>query len=204
MGHADTMERLFLQASPGLESVLELEARALGRARRVAGGVELEGPRGVHAEANLVLRIAERVLLRLLEAPARSWGEALEALGNLRLAEGRRPRAPVPTRGAEGVSFESVALPGTPVVLESSVRLPGAPRSAEGVATALARAWRRPVSSATGVEREGDPPRLVLRAAEGGVQLSVDTSDVRLGHADHRGSADVATHGSGARPPFRR
>jgi len=167
MSHAGTVERLFLQASPGLEGVVEQEARPLGRAKRASGGVELEGTPGVHAEANLVLRIAERVLLRLVEARAERWSEALEALGAG--ADSGRIGAPLP-------GLDTVVPPGAPVVLESTVRLPGAPRSTEGVAAALARAWQRPVSAAPGEERAGGPVRLVLRASAGRLTLSADAS----------------------------
>src|SRR5215475_3628881 len=154
MGQADTVERVFLQASPGLEGVLQREATPLGRARRVAGGVELEGPPGIHAEANLVLRVAERVLLRLAEAPARSWSEALEVLA------GPPARSAPQARGSSRAQMESrgdtllaaVAPPGAAVVLEPSVRLPDGPRSPAGVAEVLARAWGRPVSSARGTD----------------------------------------------------
>lgn len=184
MGHADTAERLFLQASPGLEEVLAVEASALGCARRVAGGVELDGPAGVHADANLVSRVAERVLLRLVDAPhVTRWSEALDVLGGAAGASASRGH-----RGSSGARLErtsapwmdAVASPGTAVVLESTVRLPGAPRSSQGVAEALARVWGRPVSLAGGADREGDSPRLVLRAAERGVQLSADTSGALL------------------------
>ena len=182
MGQADTVERLFLQASPGLEGVLAIEASALGRARQVAGGVELEGPPGVHAEANLTLRLAERVLLRLVDAPdVRSWSEAIAVLGG----PSARGAPKGHRRGIADVShrawrLDGVAPPGMPVVLESTVRLPGAPRSAAGIAEALAAVWRRPVSPATGSDREEGPVRLVLRAGNGGVQLSADTSGALL------------------------
>jgi putative N6-adenine-specific DNA methylase len=171
MGQAGAVERLFLQASPGLEGVLEREARALGRARRVAGGVVLDGPPGVHAEANLVLRVAERVLLRLVEARVERWTQAVEALGTGARAVGDAP---------DGLPLDVVAPPGAPVVLESTVRLPGAPRSAEGIAAAVAVAWKRPVSAARGAERAGGPARLVLRASGGRVELSADTSGALL------------------------
>jgi len=188
MSQAGTVERLFLQASPGLEGVLEREARALGRAREVSGGVVLDGPAGVHAEANLVLRVAERVLLRLVEARAERWTQAVEALGAL--AGVAHPgaldashRIGVESHAGEGevhLGLDAVLPPGAPVVLESTVRLPGAPRSAEGIAAALAVAWKRPVSAARGAERAGGPVRLVLRASRGRVELSADTSGALL------------------------
>jgi putative N6-adenine-specific DNA methylase len=188
MGQAGTVERLFLQASPGLEGALEREARTLGRARTVAGGVLLEGPPGIHAEANLVLRVAERVLLRVVEAPARSWKEAMEVLGAVAGiahpgAADAVDRIGVETRARRGevhLGLDAVLQPGAPLVLESTVRLPGAPRSAEGVAAAVTVAWKRPVSAPRGAERAGGPARLVLRASGGRVELSADTSGALL------------------------
>ncbi|GAB5448973.1 THUMP domain-containing class I SAM-dependent RNA methyltransferase [Gymnodinialimonas sp.] len=63
------MSGLFLVAVPGLEGPLEAEARRLGFAgvKRVAGGVAAEGDLAEAARANLVLRCAVRVLLRVAE-----------------------------------------------------------------------------------------------------------------------------------------
>lgn len=60
---------LFLVAVPGLEGPLEAEARAHGftGVRRVAGGVETDGDLNEAARANVVLRCAVRVLLRVAE-----------------------------------------------------------------------------------------------------------------------------------------
>ena len=56
-------EKLLLTTSAGLFEVLEAEAARLGKTERVAAGVELVGPVGVHRRANLELRCAERVTL---------------------------------------------------------------------------------------------------------------------------------------------
>jgi putative N6-adenine-specific DNA methylase len=146
-------ERVFVQCLPGLESVLQAEARHLGTVRPVSGGIELEGLAGVHAEAALVLRVAERVLLRLVEFPVRRWSE-VEA-------------------GLATVNLEGVVGPGASVVFETSIRLAGAPAPRVLVET-LARIWRRPVESARGEERSGEGPRLLLRVAEGKATLSAD------------------------------
>jgi putative N6-adenine-specific DNA methylase len=59
-------ELLFASATPGLEAPLASECRALDpNAHAVPGGVELAGPAGLHRVANLRLRTASRVLLRL-------------------------------------------------------------------------------------------------------------------------------------------
>jgi putative N6-adenine-specific DNA methylase len=80
-------EQLFAVAPPGLEPALEAEAEALGpRPRRVEGGVELEGPAGLHQEANLRLRTASRVLLRLGRFRAPDLGALSRGLGELDLS----------------------------------------------------------------------------------------------------------------------
>jgi putative N6-adenine-specific DNA methylase len=58
-------ETLFITTTPGLERVLLAEARGLGDARAVMGGVRLVGPAGVHRRANLELRCASRVWLEV-------------------------------------------------------------------------------------------------------------------------------------------
>jgi len=82
--------------------------------------------------------------------------------------------------GVMALDLGAVVAPGAPVVLESTVRFAGAPRSAEGVAAALSRLWQRPVSTAPGTERALGPARLVLRASAGQVTLSADTSGALL------------------------
>src|SRR5215831_10952216 len=144
MGQRADHERVFVQCLPGLESVLQAEARHIGAIHPVAGGLELEGPAGIHAEAALVLRVAERVLLRLAEFPARRWSEV----------EG----------GLQSVPLDGVAEPDAALVVETSLRIPGAP-APRALATTLTRLWRRPMEAA-GEERAGEKPRLLLRVAE--------------------------------------
>lgn len=153
MSQAGDVERLLVQCAPGLEGVLGVEARALGRVRPGPGGAELEGPPGVHAQAALVLRVAERILLRLLEVPARRWAEVEVAL--------------------RGVSLDGVAGPGAPVVLEPSLRLPGAP-GVGALPGLLGKAWRREVRRASDEDGQGQAVRLVLRVADGTATLSAD------------------------------
>jgi len=161
MGQLAERERVFLQCLPGLEPVLETDARQLGSVLPVAGGVELEGPAGLHAEAALVLRVAERVLLRLLELPVRRWSEVEAALRSARL--------------------DGVAKPGAAIALETSLRIPGAPAPRQ-LAELLGLWWGRPVRPARGEERESEVPRLLLRVGEGMASLSADVA----GEALHR------------------
>jgi len=71
-----TSEKLFVGTTPGLEGALAEEAEELlgplgARVTPVEGGIELEGPAGLYQEANLKLRIASRVLVRLAAFHAR-------------------------------------------------------------------------------------------------------------------------------------
>jgi putative N6-adenine-specific DNA methylase len=68
----------FAVASPGIEPILVEEVRALPGARAVsavAGGVEFAGPLEVCLRANLWLRTATRVLVRLGEIEAREFSK---------------------------------------------------------------------------------------------------------------------------------
>ena len=88
-------ETVFAATTPGLEGALEQEARPLGRVRRLDGGVEISGPAGLHRRANLWLRTASRVLLRLAEVEATSEVALARALAQVSLASVRSPRTPV-------------------------------------------------------------------------------------------------------------
>ncbi len=67
-------EALFAPCTPGLERVLTDEVRELGFiSREVSGGCEFEGPAGAYERANLQLRLATRVWLRI--AQVRQAGE---------------------------------------------------------------------------------------------------------------------------------
>ncbi|HVP60422.1 MAG TPA: RNA methyltransferase [Myxococcaceae bacterium] len=159
MGQRGDVERVFVQCLPGLEEVLTSEATTLGPVRRVAGGVELEGAPGLYAEAALVLRVAERVLLRLLEIEAGRWEEVEAALGKAVL--------------------DDVVAPGGPVLLETSIRRSGAP-PAGALPRLLGRLWRRPVEPAHGGDRDGAVARLVLRVADRTASLSADVGGTLL------------------------
>ena len=145
----------FAATTRGLEPVLAEEARLLGRSTAVCGGVEVTGPTGVHEEACLRLRTANRVLLRLAQLRPTSWADASSALAR--------------------VDLSPIAAEGSPVWLESTVRHEGAPASPT-LRAFLARAWRRPVHAAAGEDRASAGPRLVLRLVEGSGTLSADAS----------------------------
>ncbi|MBS1149620.1 MAG: methyltransferase [Myxococcaceae bacterium] len=60
--------KLFLACAPGLEGVLEAEVRERGlTGHAVPGGVEAEGPPDAYEDANLWLRCATRVWVRIAE-----------------------------------------------------------------------------------------------------------------------------------------
>ncbi len=65
-------ELVFISTTPGLEGVLAMEARTLGEVTPLPGGVEVRGAVGLHRRANLHLRTASRVLLRVATVPADS------------------------------------------------------------------------------------------------------------------------------------
>ena len=71
-------QRFFAATIPGLEPMLEQEVRLLPQVsavRSVTGGVEFSGPLGMVYHANLKLRTAHRVLLRIDSFAARSYPE---------------------------------------------------------------------------------------------------------------------------------
>ena len=153
MSQRADQEQVFVQCLPGLEGVLQVEARRIGAVHPVVGGIELVGPAWIHAEAALVLRVAERVLLRLLSFPARRWSEVESAL--------------------RGARLEDVAGPGAALLLETSVQMPGAP-APRALAGSLSRAWQRPVERARAEDRAGERPRVLLRVVDGQASLSAD------------------------------
>lgn len=76
----------FAVAAPGLEDVVRAEVQALVGAqdvRLVPGGVEFEGTREVGMRANLWLRVASRVLVRLGMVEAREFALLLRRLRTL-------------------------------------------------------------------------------------------------------------------------
>lgn len=115
-------ETLFLTTTPGLEGALLAEARALGDAAAVEGGVQLMGGAGLHRRANLRLRTASRVMLELLRVPA----AAPQRLGGFDWAPFLAPGERV---ALEIVSAQRLALPRWPLdargTLHARLRLEG-------------------------------------------------------------------------------
>jgi 23S rRNA G2445 N2-methylase RlmL/predicted rRNA methylase YqxC with S4 and FtsJ domains len=79
----------FAVVAPGLEEPARREIAALPEAtdvRAVDGGVEWRGPPAVGARANLWLRVATRVLVRVGDVEAREFGKLRRGLARLRWA----------------------------------------------------------------------------------------------------------------------
>jgi putative N6-adenine-specific DNA methylase len=160
-------EHLFVSALPGLEPALESEAAALGFSpRRVEGWVELTGAEGLHQEANLRLRTASRVLLRLGRFAA--------------------PEAGALARGLEGLPLGRVwdgrAAPRLSVALHRARFKP------EAVLAAAARAWGlREVGRAGALDEEGSEGLTLLVRVEGeACTVSADTSGEPLHRRGYR------------------
>jgi putative N6-adenine-specific DNA methylase len=161
-------EEVFVSALPGLEAAVEAEAAGRGLApRRVEGGVELSGEPGLHQEANLRLRTASRVLLRLGRFAAPDVGALTKGLARLpleRVWDGREvPRLSVAVHRA---------------------RLKGA----EAVLGAAARAWGLASVGKAGVlDEEGAEGLTLLVRLEGEVcTVSADTSGEPLHRRGYR------------------
>jgi putative N6-adenine-specific DNA methylase len=155
-------------ALPGLEPAVVAEAESLGLSpQRVEGGVELTGARGLHQEANLCLRTASRVLLRLGRFAAPDAGALAKGLAALPLAgvwDGRKgPRL-------------SVALHGARI------------KGQEAVLAAAARAWGLPsVERAGPLDEESFEGLTLLVRLEGDTcTVSADTSGEPLHRRGYR------------------
>jgi len=160
---------LFAVTAPGLEELCASELRALAveGVRAVPGGVEFLGELRDLYRANLWLRTASRVLVRVGVVKSRDFPELYRK--TLRLPWGRfvRPGTPV---GVRAVSHGS--------------RLQHTGRIAETVADAIDRALGRPAAPAEG------PGQLILARFEEDVcQLSVDSSGELLHRRGYRGDA---------------
>ena len=160
-------EQVFAVAPPGLEPALEAEAEALGWApRRVEGGVELEGPAGLHQEANLRLRTASRVLLRLGRFRAPDVGALTRGLAELDL----------------GHVWDGKETPSLSVAAHGA-KVPG-----NAVPAAAARAWGlSSVGHAGALDEEGTQGLTLLVRLDGPeCTVSADTSGEPLHRRGYR------------------
>ncbi|HSP80690.1 MAG TPA: RNA methyltransferase, partial [Myxococcaceae bacterium] len=161
-------EEVFVSVTPGLEPAVEAEAAGLGLApRRVEGGVELSGEPGLHQEANLRLRTASRVLLRLGRFSAPDVGALTKGLARLPLER----------------VWDGRGTPRLSVVLHRA-RFKGP----DAVLGAAARAWRLPsVGRVAGLDEEaGEGLTLLVRLEGDTCTVSADTSGEPLHRRGYR------------------
>lgn len=163
-------ETVFVSCAPGLEGPLGAEARALGgEVTRTEGGVELRGRAGLHRAANLRLRTAGRVLLRIARFEA-SDARALErGLRQVELSRWRWAGASV----ALGSSVQRVRWRGVAEVAARALGLPSPPP--------------RPSEDRAALELA-----LHLRVVASAVELSVDTSGEPLYRRGYRQEVSMA------------
>ncbi|MFL5354484.1 class I SAM-dependent RNA methyltransferase [Archangium sp.] len=161
-------EHVFVSALPGLEPALEAEAGALGLSpQKVEGGVELTGAPGLHQEANLRLRTASRVLLRLGRFAAPDAGALAKGLAGL-------PLGPV---------WDGRSAPRLSVALHRA-RFKGP----DAVLAAAAKAWRLPSVERVGVldEEVSEGLTLLVRLEGDTCTVSADTSGEPLHRRGYR------------------
>ncbi|MGR3567682.1 MAG: THUMP domain-containing class I SAM-dependent RNA methyltransferase, partial [Pseudooceanicola nanhaiensis] len=163
---------LFLTAPPGLEEVLRAEAEGLGFAapRSVPGGVETSGGWPEVWRANLMLRGATRVLVRIAEFRAMHLAQL--------------------DKRARKVDWGSVLKPGTPVKVEATCRkskIYHDRAAAQRVETALAE-------TAGAVPDKAAALTIRVRIEDDLVTLSIDSSGEGLhkrGHKQAVGKAPI-------------
>jgi len=182
------METFFVITVPGLEGLIALELRYLGvlgaeqdeRSPVESGGVAFNGGLDELYRANLHLRTASRVIVRLGDFYAAAFSELRKKAGRL--------------------AWERYLRPGQPVRLHVTChksRLYHSDAVAERVAGAIGDRLGRPTPILKPVESEDDrPPQLVIvRLLNDHCTVSVDTSGALL----HRRGYRLAT----AKAPLR-
>lgn len=164
----------FASCAPGLEPLLEQEMRALGLAgvQRLPGGVEFApAGRADLYRANLLLRTAGRVLVRLDSFHAEEFWE-LE-------------------KRAAGVAWERFLAPGQPVVIRATChksRLYHSDAVAERVASAISQRLGRAAPLQAPAEDEGAGPEqmIIVRLEDDECFLSIDSSGELLHRRGYR------------------
>ena len=165
-------EKLFIVAAPGLEALTARELATLGLTGvTVAGGMELRGGLDSIYRANLHLRTASRILVRLGEFYAAAFSE-------LRKKASRLP-------------WERYLAPGQPVALRATChksRLYHSDAVIERVLGAIGdRLGQAAPLSAWDEESEGQPPQgVVIRLANNLCTISVDSSGALLHQRGYR------------------
>jgi putative N6-adenine-specific DNA methylase len=171
LARAQKASHWFAVAAPGLEDAVRAEVAALPGVvgvAQVAGGVELTGPLEVGMRANLVLRVATRVLLRLGEVQARTFPELRRRLRALpwgdTLAAGRAVR--VEAAASRCRLYHTGALAET-MILAIGDHLPG-----RGRVQAAPSVRGEPGDDGAGA----DETRVFIRGRDDRFTVSVDSS----------------------------
>ena len=153
---------IFLAAAPGLEPLLAEEAGARGfAARAVPGGVEVAGGWPEVWRANLEIRGAARVLVRVAEFRAMHPAQL--------------------DKRARKVDWRAWLRPGVPVTVEASARKSRVYHKG-AIAGRVAAAIRDQIGPGTG----GDPVRVLARIEDDLCTLSIDTSGAPLHRRGHK------------------
>lgn len=166
--HLWAPEHLFFAVcSPGLEPLCAAELKALGLegVREEPGGVEFGGRLDAAYMANLWLRTAGRILLRLKDFRVRRWEDLL--------------------RQAAGIPWEVLLAAGAPLRVQVALR--GSPLKHEGSTAdaVLAAAARRLSDMGVAPAVEADPgditaQRVLVRGVDRRATISIDTSGEHL------------------------
>ncbi len=164
-------ETIFAVVAPGLEAVCAGELAHLGiDGRMVPGGVEFEGGLEALYRANLWLRTAGRLLVRLGSMKARDFPDLFNKAKRLPWGKFIRPGTPLEVRAASHRS-----------------RLMHSGRLAETIAAAAAQA----LGSGTAAT-EGIAQRVLVRLEDDRCQISIDSSGERLHRRGYRQSVTRA------------
>ena len=177
--------QLFVASAPGMEDITAREITELSlargqEARAIPGGVEFSGDLETVYRANLLLRTASRVLVRLSTFYATDFSEL--------------------HRKASRLPWERYLQPGQPVMLRATChksRLYHSDAVAERVLGAIADRLGAPVTLAAADDEEADHPAplVVVRLFHNRCTVSVDSSGALL----HRRGYRLAT----AKAPLR-
>lgn len=180
-------ETLFIATTPGLEQVLLAEARGLGEAKVVPGGVRLTGPEGVHRLANLTLRCASRVWLVAPASLPESARARVDSSGELLYRRGYRQevsRAPLRETLAAGLLRLAQHRPTEPLwdpLCGSGTLAIEAALMSRGIAAGLHRGFafeQFPSHDPVAYERE----KAALRSSQlSGVPAPIRASDLNAG-----------------------
>jgi putative N6-adenine-specific DNA methylase len=147
---------MFAVASPGVEPVLVREVAALAgvrEVRAVAGGVEFSGDVDVLYRANLWLRTATRVLVRIGSFEAREFAKMRRRAGTLPWER-----------------FVDASRPVTVAAAQSGSRLYHTGGIAENLTAAITDRLRAPLAS------DGDAQKVLVRGVSDVFTVSVDSS----------------------------